>query len=525
MRVNGPSARKRPWRTILPALLPTALPPALVRERPRPDRIRERPDAWRLAVATVCFGAFMGQLDASIVTLAYGGLRTGFHASLAAVEWVSLAYLITLVALLIPVGRLSDAHGRKLLYLHGFLVFTAASAACGLAPSLGALVAFRVVQAAGAAMMQANSVALVATSAPRDRLRGALGLQAAAQALGLALGPTVGGALVATLGWRWVFGINVPIGLIAWAAGHYLLPRTRGLAPVRAGADTSRGSEPGTASARGSGRGPAPARGSAENPLASRRRFDLPGLALLGLATTGALLGLSAASGLPVPGWGVAALAAVAVAAGWAFVVRQRRAADPLLDLALLRVPAVASGLVGALCGYLVLFGPLVLVPVVVTGAGGSVLSAGAVLTALPAGFALAATGGDRVLPSRTGDRGRCVLGAAVSVAGCAGLLAELAVGGPGAVGLAVALAVLGAGLGVFTPANNTLVMAAVPASRSGTGGGLVNMARGLGTALGVALVTLTLHLASASGAAAVLLLVAAGALAATARRDRPGTL
>src|SRR5690348_14828191 len=130
-------------------------PALLTHERPRPERIRNRAGAWWLAVATVCFGAFMGQLDASIVTLTYGSLRAEFRTSLAAVEWVSLAYLLTLVALLVPVGRLADAHGRKLYYLRGFVVFTAASAACGLAPALPALVAFRVLQAVGAALMQA----------------------------------------------------------------------------------------------------------------------------------------------------------------------------------------------------------------------------------------------------------------------------------------------------------------------------------------------------------------------------------
>lgn len=97
----------------------------------------------------MCFGAFTGQLDASIVTLTYGSLRSEFYVSLAAVEWASLAYLLTLVALSVPAGRLADAHGRKLLYLYGFAVFTLASAACGLAPSLTVLVVFRVVQAAG----------------------------------------------------------------------------------------------------------------------------------------------------------------------------------------------------------------------------------------------------------------------------------------------------------------------------------------------------------------------------------------
>ncbi|PWI44497.1 MFS transporter [Streptomyces sp. ICBB 8177] len=454
----------------------------LTQERPRPARIRERPGGWWLAVTTVCFGAFMGQLDASIVTLTYRGLGSDFHTSPAAVEWVSLAYLITLVALLVPVGRLADAHGRKLFYLYGFVVFTAASAACGLAPSLAALVVFRVVQAAGAAMMQANSVALVATSAPRERMRTALGVQAAAQALGLALGPTVGGALVTTLGWRWVFGINVPIGVIALVAGHYLLPRTR-----------TRNRVPG---------------------------FDWPGLALLAPATTAGLLGVSAASGLRVPGWAVGTLFAAAVAAGWGFAVRQGRAAAPLLDLGLLRRRAVSTGLAGALFGYLVLFGPLVLVPAALTAAGRSELTAGVVLTALPAGFAAAATGADRVLPRGLPDRTRCLLGAGV----CVAALAWLAATGPAALGtLTAALAVLGLGLGLFTPANNTLIMSAIPAGSSGTGGGLVNMARGLGTALGVALVTLALHLTSATGALVVLLAAGGAALVAAALGPRTG--
>src|SRR5437016_2618215 len=103
-------------------------------EARRPRVVREHPRAGWLAVATVCFGAFMGQLDASIVTLAFPALQRQFHAPLAAVQWVSLAYLLTLVALLVGVGQLADAWGRKLLYLYGFALFTLASAACGLAP-------------------------------------------------------------------------------------------------------------------------------------------------------------------------------------------------------------------------------------------------------------------------------------------------------------------------------------------------------------------------------------------------------
>jgi len=453
-------------------------------ERPRPDLVRTRPWAWRLAVATVCFGAFMGQLDASIVTLTYQALRGQFHTSLAAVQWVSLAYMLALVALLIPVGRLSDAHGRKLMYLYGFALFTAASAACGLAPTLSLLIVFRVVQAAGAAMLQANSVALVTTSAPPDKMRTALGMQAAGQAIGLALGPTIGGALVDTIGWRWVFGINVPVGIIALIAGHYLLPRTR--------------------------------------QRTVGNRIDLPGPLLLATATTALLLALSVASGLGLPQWATAVLLVLALAAGWAFAHRQTRTTNPLVDLALLRGGGISPGLLGGLCAYLVLFGPLVLVPIALARQGIGALTSGVILTALPAGFAVAATAADRILPPRWGNRARSRAGAL----GCVLALGLMTLLPFKEALLPAPLALLGLALGVFLPANNTAVMRAIPTAASGTGGGMVNMTRGLGTALGVAAVTLTLHLAPGTGgitaAFAVLAASALLALATVARRAAP---
>ncbi len=142
---------------------------SILREQARPAIVRESRRAPWLAVSVVCFGAFMGQLDASIVTITFPAMEHAFSVPVAAVQWVSLIYLLGLIALLAPAGRLGDAIGRKLVYTYGFGVFTVASAACGLAPSLGALVALRLIQAIGAAMLQANSVALVTTSTPRAR--------------------------------------------------------------------------------------------------------------------------------------------------------------------------------------------------------------------------------------------------------------------------------------------------------------------------------------------------------------------
>jgi MFS family permease len=422
-------------------------------EAPRPEVIRRNPRAAWLAVGVVCFGAFMGQLDASIVTLTFRPMQHEFGAPLAAVQWVSLAYLLALVAMLAPAGRIADAEGRKLLYGYGFVVFTAGSAACGLAPTLGLLVAFRLVQAVGAAMLQANSVALVTTSVPASRMRLALSVQAAAQAIGLGLGPTLGGLLTQTAGWRAVYWINVPVGCVAVVAARYLLPRTRRLS--RAGS------------------------------------FDWPGAVLLAAATSALLLVLSAASGLALPGWAVACLAVAAAAATAGFALRAARARHPLIPRALLRSGRVALALGGALVGYLVLFGPLVLMPQVLGNLGGE-LRVGLVLSALPVGFGVAALGGEALFPASLSNRQRGVTGSLI----CAFALVMLTVMPMAPEWVVPLLALAGLGLGVFVPANNAVVMRSGEAGSASVLGGMVSMARGIGTTLGIALVTLGLHLA-----------------------------
>lgn len=429
-------------------------------EPPRPEAVRQNPRAPWLAVGVVCFGAFMGQLDASIVTLIFRPLESQFHAPLAGVQWVSLVYLLALVALLAPAGRIADAAGRKLVYLYGFAVFTVASAACGLAPSLALLLVFRLVQAAGAAMLQSTSVALVTTSVPPGRMRLALGVQAGAQSLGLAMGPTLGGLLTASTGWSAVFWINVPVGCAALVAGRYLLPRTRHFSPAR--------------------------------------RFDWPGTVLLATASTALLLAVSAASGLNLRAPVAAALAVAAVLAAAGFAVRQRRAADPLIPPALVRKRSVAAGLAGAFAGYLALFGPLVLVPQVLAGPAGSEAGTGLMLSALPLGFGISALIGDAVLPRSWDNRRRGVAGAVAATAALAVLIfAPLS-----AAYIVPMLAVAGLGLGLFVPANNAAIMRSGPAGSSAVLGGMVNMTRGVGTAFGIAAVALALHLGGQAGAA-----------------------
>ena len=425
----------------------------LTREAPRPQWVRENPRAPWAAVGAVCLGAFMGQLDASIVTITYPRLQSEFATGLGSVQWVSLSYLVVLAVLLVPVGRWADMTGRKLLYLYGFGLFSLASAACALAPTLGWLVAGRGFQAVGAALLQANSVALVVLSVPRSRVRTALGLQGAAQALGLAMGPTLGGVLVEAYGWRSVFWVNVPVGLVAILAGCLLLPRSRD--------------------------------------LAQRRGSDGAGFVLLAAAIVSSLLALSGLSGMPLPHAWVVGLLVVAVAAAAAFWRVEERAVAPLVNIDLLRRGRLGASLTGALLAYLLLFAPLVLYPSIFATWSMNAAAGGLVLSCLPAGFALAAVGAN-VLHLHASNRQRVAVGA-TGVLAC--VVTNIALwGSPGLV--AVLLLLMGAFLGLVIPANNAAVMSAVPASAAAVTGGMVNVARALGTALGVAVTALGLHVA-----------------------------
>ncbi len=418
----------------------------LLVEPRRPESVRNHRMAAWLVVGTVCIGAFMGQLDASIVTLAFPTLRKAFGASLASVQWVGQAYLLVLIGLLTAVGRYADMVGRKLLYTYGFLIFIFGSALCGLAPSLGALAGFRVIQGVGAAMLQANSVAIIVSAVPRGQLGRAIGIQGAAQALGLALGPAVGGALIALGGWRLIFFINVPAGIAGTVLAWYLIPRSRH--------------------------------------LAARTRYDWAGLGLILPAVSALLLAISYGNRL---GWGSPVIAGGFAAAALllaAFVQRERTALSPMVDLSLFRRLSFSAGIGSGLLSYLVLFGTLTVAPFLLEIAHGqSSGTAGTELFLLPLGVGVTAPFAGR-LADRIGARPLTVGG--MLVAGAA--LAAAAVARDHLAVLLPVLVVAGIGLGAFTPPNNAAIMGAAPPEHSGTASGVLNMTRGLGTSLGLAL-------------------------------------
>src|SRR3954467_12250819 len=189
------------------------------REPPPAASIARLPSYWLFVIGTVCIGAFMGQVDSSIAQLLLPKLELEFNARLSTVSWVAVSYLLAMAAFLPIFGRLADMMGRKLLYTGGFLLFVVGSALCGLAPNLSVLIAFRVLQGIGAALLSSNSVAIVVAAAGEELRGRALGIQAAAQAVGLSAGPAIGGLVLDVLDWRWVSWINVPVGLMGNGMG------------------------------------------------------------------------------------------------------------------------------------------------------------------------------------------------------------------------------------------------------------------------------------------------------------------
>ncbi len=413
------------------------------------ERLAQRPGYIWMVVGTVCVGAFMAAVDASIVSVAVPTLQGYFHSTSSDAGWVLISYLLTLASLVTAMGRWADMVGRRPLYTVGFLVFIVGSALCGAAISLPMLIASRVLQATGAALLQANSVAIITATVPASMRGKAIGIQGSAQAVGLSIGPAVGGALIALIGWRAIFYVNVPVGIIGTVLGALILPR-----------DHLKG---------------------------ERKPFDWAGLAFFAPFLVAILLGITEG---PIWGWTsfrVLALFGVAVVLVLLFVARERHYKFPMIDLALFKIRVMTIGNVTGLLSYSAMFGTLYLIPYFtkdVTHLPESI--AGLLLTPVPVAMTVLApiAGG---LADRYGSRILTTLGMSLTALGC--LLLVFTLGRHVSfVAVVGELVLVGAGLGLFTPPNNSSVMGASPKEHLGLSGGILNMARSLGMSWGTAM-------------------------------------
>jgi DHA2 family methylenomycin A resistance protein-like MFS transporter len=402
-----------------------------------------------MRLLAICLAYFMVILDATIVNVALPDVQGDLGASVGTLQWVVDGYTLSFAALLLTGGTLADRLGARRVLLAGLGAFTAASVACALAPSAGFLVAARVVQGASAAATVPASLALLraAYDSPAARAR-AVGAWGAVAGIAAASGPVLGGVLVTGAGWRTVFAVNVPVGVAAVALVLRALPDVA--------------------------------------PQGRRGGLDLPGQVLAALSLTAIVAALIQSGGL-APVLAVAVLAVAGLVGAAAFLVVERRSPNPMLPLGLCRRPRFAAPNVVGLLINLGFYGQLFAFNLFLQGTRGlSALAAGAAL--LPEGiFVSLSSALSGRLSARMGVRPVMLGGLTLGACGLAGL-ALCGRTTPYAL-LVLPLAATGSGMALTMPAATTAAMEAAPAERAGIAAGILNAARQLGGAIGVALV------------------------------------
>ena len=406
----------------------------------------------RWAMASLSLSMLLSSLGTSIANVALPTLAQSFEASFQAVQWVVLAYLLAITSTIVGVGRLGDVIGRRRLLLVGISVFTVASVLCSAAPGLGWLIAARALQGIGAAIMMALTLALVGEAIPKERTGRAMGLLGTMSAVGTALGPTLGGVLIAVGGWPAIFLIKLPLGVAALLLALRALPA------------------------------------DAPSTAATRPPFDKAGLVLLAMTLAAYALAMTLGKGH----FGVAngALLLAAVVGGALFLWVEARVPAPLVQPGLFRQGSLGAGfamsaLVTAVVMATLVVGPFYLASAFALAAApvGLVMSTGplvAALSGMPAGR----------LVDRMGAQRMTIAGLTAMALGAVALPALSAgVGLPGYVG---ALAVITAGYALFQAANNTAVMTRSSADQRGLVSGLLNLSRNLGLITGASLMGAT---------------------------------
>ncbi len=408
---------------------------------------RGGPRKW-LVLLAVGIGTFMSALDGSVVNTVLPVVRQTFQSQVATIEWVVVIYLLVVSGLLLTFGRLGDLRGQRRVYLAGFVVFVLGSAMCGLAPTAGLLVAFRGFQALGAAMLFANSPAIITKAFPAAQRGQALGIQATMTYLGLTVGPSLGGWLTDVISWRAVFYINIPVGIIALILSWINVPR--------------------------------------DVPEERGQRFDLTGALLFMAGLVALLLALNEGAEW---GWGspvIIGLIAGSLVVLAVFVWWEGRVPSPMLDLSLFKSPVFSASTASAVGNYIALYSVLFLLPFyMIQGRGLDPAHAGLLLTAQPLVMAVAAPISG-TLSDRIGSRLPATLGMLILAVGLY-LLSRIGPQSPLTM-IVIGLGVCGLGTGIFVSPNNSALMGAAPRARQGIAAGMLATARNVGMVLGIGL-------------------------------------
>jgi len=400
---------------------------------------------WHVMIATG-LGIFLGTIDSSIVNVALPTMADELRTSFAAVQWVVVAYILTLATLTLGVGRLGDMLGKKPIYTTGFAAFTFGSVLCGFAPSIGWLVAFRVAQAIGASMLFALGMAIITQAFPPSERGKALGISGALVSVGIAIGPTLGGFIVDQWSWRWIFFVNLPIGIFGTIASHRFVPNV---------------------------------------PPPGGQRFDYLGAAVFFSGLLSFMLGLSLAQSRGFTSAPVVSLLSVGLLALLAFIAIERRVSQPMLDLTLFRNRLLTINLVTGWMTFLAISGVFILVPFFLENTlGASPRQVGLIIAPAPMLLGLSAPISGSV-SDRVGPRRVLVLGLVVLVAAYATM--QLLRDDSPLWMIMIVMALGGLGMGIFQSPNNSAVMGSARAERLGVTSAMLGITRNTGQLSGVA--------------------------------------
>lgn len=412
-------------------------------------RDEETAGKWTV-LGIVAIGVFMATLDASIVNISLPKISQAFRVPLnGAVEWVIIAYLVVIASSLLTLGRLTDMVGRKLIWVLGLSIFTLGSALCGAAPSLLLLVVFRALQGVGAAMIMAISPAMITRAFPATERGRALGLNAVVVAAGTSAGPTIGGIITQSLTWRYIFYINIPIGIAGILVTLRVLTERMRL-------------------------------------TSGEQRFDPVGALLLSAGLTSLMLAMSFGQELGWESTGIVALFAAAAVLLVLFCFQERRFRHPIVDFSLFRNRLFSAAIVSSFLSFLALFAVVFLMPFYLEQlCSFPPRQAGLIMTAVPLTISLVAPFSGW-LSDRFGSRVLSSLGLAIGLSGLwfiSNLTAHATVPQ-----IIWPLVVAGFGQALFQSPNNNAIMGSVPLHRLGIAAGFLATVRTLGQGFSVAL-------------------------------------
>ncbi len=412
-------------------------------------------------LVAICVGTFMSTSSAGIVNTALPTLARVLDADLATAKWMVSGFLITVAGLLPTVGRLSDVYGPTRVYNLGFFIFVAGSAMVGLSNTLPMAIGFRLLQAIGSTMLVANNIAILSTVYPKNKRGKAIGLLSTAAAVGTLCGPAIGGLILQVASWRWLFFVNLPLGLLGAVLAYIFMWKISRQEVVRAG-----------------------------------QRVDPAGAITFALSAFFLILGLSQA-----PEWGldwrVAIIFGAGLSLGGWFIRRQLASPQPLLDVKLFRDPVLSLAALTGFMAFMVAYFTLLMVPYFLDqrlamppGQIGLLLTGYSVVLA-----ACAPMGG--WLADRYGTVLLARLGSLALALGQFGLAILPAM--PQTWQVTLPLLLQGLGMGLFSAPNNTRLMNAMPSGKLGTGGSIVAFVRVFGQATGATMGVVLFQLGAGS--------------------------